>query len=98
MLAKTSAENKNNMEVLESPPFKIHIIHSIILRRSLSKDLYPIGLPVKIFKELLPFSVLATYPAHLNLLDLITLTILSARYNYEVLHCAAFSTHHSHLS
>ena len=39
-----------------------------------------IGLPVKILKTLLPSSILATYPAHLNLLDLITLAILGERY------------------
>ena len=37
------------------------------------------GLPVKILKALLPSSILATCPAHLNLLDLITLTILGGR-------------------
>ena len=37
-------------------------------------------LPVKIFKALLPFSILTTSPAHLNLLDLITLTILGEWY------------------
>ena len=39
-----------------------------------------VGLPVKILKALLPSSILATSPAHLNLLDLITLTILGERY------------------
>ena len=38
------------------------------------------GLPVKIWKELLSFCILATFLAHLNLLDLITLTILGERY------------------
>ena len=42
--------------------------------------LFPVGLPVKILKALLPSSILATCPAHLNLLDLITLTILGERY------------------
>ena len=39
-----------------------------------------VGLPVKILKALLPSSILATCPAHLNLLDLITLTKLGERY------------------
>ena len=46
----------------------------------LPKDLFPVDLPVKILKALLPSSILATCPAHLNLLDLITLTILGERY------------------
>ena len=50
------------------------------LRLGLPKDLFSVGLPVKILKELLPSSILATCPAHLNLVDLITLTILGERY------------------
>ena len=51
------------------------------LRLGLPKDLFPVGLALKILKALLPSSILATYPAHLNLLDLITLTnILGDRY------------------
>ena len=45
------------------------------LRLGLPKGLFPVGLPVKILKALLPYSILATCPAHLNLLDLITLII-----------------------
>ena len=43
------------------------------------KGLFPVGLPVTILKAL-PSSILATCPAHLNLVDLITLTILGERY------------------
>jgi len=46
----------------------------------LPRGLFPIGFPVKIMKELLFSSILAAGPAHLNLLDLITLAILSERY------------------
>ena len=46
------------------------------LRPGLPRDIFPAGLPVKILKAVLPSSILATCPAHLNLLDLITLTIL----------------------
>ena len=46
----------------------------------LPKGLLPVGLPFKILKALLPSSILATCPAHLNLLDLINLTILGERY------------------
>ena len=42
--------------------------------------LLPVGLRVKIVKALLRFSIPATYPDHLNLLDLITLIILVERY------------------
>ena len=41
----------------------------------LSKRSFPVGLPVKILKALLPSSILAIFPAHLNLLNLIKLTI-----------------------
>ena len=44
------------------------------------KSLFPVGLPVKMLKALLPSSILATWPAHFNLLDLITLNILGERY------------------
>ena len=50
------------------------------LRLGLPKCLFPVGLPVKTLIALLPFSILTTWPAHLNVLDLITLTILSERY------------------
>ena len=58
-------------------------VHSNIVRPSTPrppKGLFPVGLPVKSFKALLPSSILATCPAHLNVLDLITLTILGERY------------------
>ena len=42
--------------------------------------LFIFGLPVKILKVLLPSSILATCPAHLSILDLMTLTILGERY------------------
>ena len=67
------------------------LILSSHLRLGLPKVLFPVGLPVKILKELLPSSILATCPAHLNLLDL-------NGTNYEVPHCGAFSTPHSHHS
>ena len=56
--------------------FKVH--SNIVL--GLPKGLFPVCLPVKIFKALLSSSILATYPAHLNLLDLISLTILGEQY------------------
>ena len=47
-------------------------------RLGLPKGLFPVALPFKILKALPPSSILATYPVHLNLLDLITLTILGS--------------------
>ena len=44
------------------------------------RGIFPVGFPVEILKALLPSSILTTCPAHLNLLDLITLTILGERY------------------
>jgi hypothetical protein len=55
-------------------------VHSNIVLPSTPKELFPAGLPVKILKALLPSSNLTKCPAYLNLLDLITLTILGKRY------------------
>ena len=49
-------------------------------RLSLPKGLFPVGSPVKILKALLSSSIQATWPAYINLLDLISLTILGDRY------------------
>ena len=62
-----------------SPHWSILILSSH-LRLGLPNGLFPVDVPVKILKTLLPSSLLATCPAHLNLLDLITLTILGERY------------------
>ena len=56
------------------------LILSSHLRLGLPKDLLPIGIPVQILKAILPSSILAAWTAHLNFLDLITLTILGKRY------------------
>ena len=56
------------------------LILSSHLRLGLPKGLFPVGLSVKILKAVLPSSILATCPAHLNLVDLITLAILRERY------------------
>ena len=56
------------------------LILSSHLRLGLPKGLFPVSLPVKTLKVLLPSSILVTCPARLNLLDLITLTILGERY------------------
>ena len=47
------------------------ITHSHVLQFgvNLPKGLFPVDLPVKILKELLPSSILAIRLAHLNLLD-----------------------------
>ena len=45
-----------------------------------------LGLPVKILKALLAFSILATCPAHLNLLDLIILTMLGDCHYTRIYH------------
>jgi hypothetical protein len=59
------------------------IIHSNIIlpstARIVLKVLYHVGLPVNILKVLLS-SILAVCPAHLNLLDLMTLNTLYERH------------------
>ena len=54
--------------------------YGLLLKLGLPKALFPVGLPVEILKALLSSSIQAKYSAHLNLLDLITLTILGERY------------------
>ena len=46
----------------------------------LPKSMFIVGLAVKILKVLLPIYILATWPAHLKLLDLITLRTLCERH------------------
>jgi hypothetical protein len=56
------------------------LILSFHLRLGFLKGLFPVGLPVNILKAVLPTFILATWPAHLTLLDLITLNVLGERY------------------
>ena len=60
--------------------FFLVLLLSSNLCLDLPRCLFPVGLTVKIVKALLPPSILATCPAHLNLVDFITLTILNWRY------------------
>ena len=53
------------------------LILSPHLRLDLPKGFLSVGLPAKILKALLPTSILSKCPAHLNILDLITLPILA---------------------
>ena len=57
-------------------------LRSMLTRFShLRLGLFPaVDLPVKILKAYLPSSILAKCPTHLNLIALITLTILGERY------------------
>ena len=48
------------------------VILSSHLRLGLPKYLFPVGLPIKVLKALLPTSILTIWHFHLNLLDLIT--------------------------
>ena len=60
--------------------FKVHSNIVLPFTPRPLKGLFPVGLSVKTLKALLPSSILAKCPPHLNLLDLITLTILGERY------------------
>jgi hypothetical protein len=59
---------------------RLILILSSHLRLGLPKGLFPPGLPVNNLKVLLASYILATRPVHLNLLDLITMTILGEWY------------------
>ena len=59
---------------------RLVLILSFHLSLGLPKDLFPAGVPVKILKALLYSSILARWPVHLKLRDLITLIILGERY------------------
>ena len=69
-----------NLSLINPIFFKIYSNIILPSTPSLPKDLFPAGVPVKILKALLPFSILATLPVLLRLLDLITLTMLGERY------------------
>ena len=56
--------------------FKIHSILSSDLRLDLPRSFFPVGLFDNIFKTLIPFFRSGYMTAHLNLLDLINVTIL----------------------
>ena len=72
----------------------INTLYTIIFLDE-SLYLFHVGLPVNLLNVLLPFSILATCPAHLNFLDLVTLTILGKQYKQWTSSLRGFSTPHS---
>ena len=64
------------------------------LRIDLPKSPFPVDISVKVLKALLPSYILATWPVHLNLLDLITL-INDERYKLWSSYSGVFSYPHS---
>jgi hypothetical protein len=71
--------------LIENNPIPRTYLKSILIFSShmyldLPEVLFPVGLPVKILKALLPSSILATCSAHLNVPDLFTLTIIHEWY------------------
>jgi hypothetical protein len=70
----------NSVPCVDNYFFNIFLILSFHLRLGLPEGLFPADVPVKILKAHLLFSILATGPVHLSLLDLITLTMLGKRY------------------
>ena len=69
----------NQIPRIDTYLFKVYSNIVLHLRISFPKGLFPVGLPVTILKALLHSSILTTCPAHINLLDLITLIILGER-------------------
>ena len=85
----------SRFEIVEENALEIIMVFTSFLSFFLSfflfsflfpKGLFPVGVPVKILKALLPSSILTTKPAHLSLLNLTIRTI------YKVPHCGGFST------
>ena len=74
--------SNNSYPITRIDTYLIKVHSNIVLPSTLRphQRSFPVGLPVKILKVLLPSSILVTCPAHLNVLDLITLTILVERY------------------
>ena len=67
--------------IFDSYFFKIILPLTSYVRLGLPTGIFSYRLLVHILKALQPSSILATWPAHLSLIDLITLTI------YEAPHC-----------
>ena len=71
----------NPIPYIDSYFFKIHSnIVLLFMPSGLSRGIFPVGSPIKILKALLLSSIFTTCSEHLNVLDLITLTILGERY------------------
>ena len=68
---------------IDSYFLKSILILSSHLRLDLSKGLFPVGLSVNIVKELLPSSILATSPAHLNLAGLLYMFMNHEEFNMK---------------
>ena len=77
-----NAAFKRTLPWTESTQFLVLIpiyLRSILIlpshRLGLPKGIFPAGVPVKILKAFILLSILATWPAHLSIIDLIILTI-----------------------
>ena len=66
------------------------ILGPIVILSFHPRGFFPVDLPITISKACLFSSIPTTFPAHLNLLHLITLNVLDEA-NYELPHCEAFS-------
>jgi hypothetical protein len=77
--------------ILSSHPALISTYVNLNFTWDFPLELFFVGLLFQILKTLLPYSFLAICPAHLNILEIITLTILGEYTNYEVPHCEASS-------
>ena len=73
------------------------LVLSSYLRLRFRRGLFPVSLPVNIFKELLSSSILAIRPAYLNFLDYHPDYIQINGTKPKVLHDETFSFPHSHL-
>ena len=78
--SNNSYPQPNQSLLIDTYLFKVYSILYSHLLLGLPKGLFLVVLPLEILKVLLPSFILVTCPFHLNVLDLIILTILGERY------------------
>ena len=74
------SDSNNPITQFDIVSLRLILILSSHLSQHFPKGLFPVCLPVKILNALLPSFIQGTWPPYLNILDLITLTMLGEWY------------------